>query len=327
MAADTLVTGSKLTAIANAIRTKGGTQAQLTLDQMPQAVAAIPAGSGINPTSLARAFQYGDEIDFSGVDVSNLIPASQANFSAGKTDAGTGESMCYKNTHAGVVDMTPLAGYTFGDFSRAFMDVAEITSITGFNNIGFVLGSGKAMSHIFNRCKKLTSLTFGALQWVETYGILNFDSTFRDCWKLETVTLPTVTVPSGASISLGLTDTFRSCSELKSVDLTPLAAITGTWTLQDICLYDNALEAITFPTVGAISLGWSGESCIGRCNADIIFTQTTPPTLNTPKFLATSAGYANKIYVPDAAVEDWKAATNWSAYASHIYPISERVTS
>lgn len=30
-----------------------------------------------------------------------------------------------------------------------------------------------------------------------------------------------------------------------------------------------------------------------------------------------------KIYVPDAAVDTYKAATIWSSYASYIYPMSE----
>lgn len=30
-----------------------------------------------------------------------------------------------------------------------------------------------------------------------------------------------------------------------------------------------------------------------------------------------------KIYVPDASVEAYKKATNWSQYADRIYPMSE----
>lgn len=41
---DRVVSSSKLTAIANAIRTKAGTQNSMTLDQMPTAIANIPSG-------------------------------------------------------------------------------------------------------------------------------------------------------------------------------------------------------------------------------------------------------------------------------------------
>lgn len=43
-ALDTLVTGSKITAIANAIRERAGTSGHMTLAQMPAAIAGIPAG-------------------------------------------------------------------------------------------------------------------------------------------------------------------------------------------------------------------------------------------------------------------------------------------
>ncbi len=46
MADKVYVTKDKLTAVADAIRTKGGTSASLTLDQMPAAVQAIPSGGG-----------------------------------------------------------------------------------------------------------------------------------------------------------------------------------------------------------------------------------------------------------------------------------------
>lgn len=47
---------------------------------------------------------------------------------------------------------------------------------------------------------------------------------------------------------------------------------------------------------------------------------TTPPTLGSG-FLPSN--FTGKIYVPDASVNDYKVATNWSDYASYIYPLSD----
>ena len=48
---------------------------------------------------------------------------------------------------------------------------------------------------------------------------------------------------------------------------------------------------------------------------------------NTPPTLSNASAFTNTnncpIYVPDAAVEDYKAATNWKNYASRIKPLSE----
>lgn len=53
-----------------------------------------------------------------------------------------------------------------------------------------------------------------------------------------------------------------------------------------------------------------------------IFESTTPPTLaNANAFNGINS--TARIYVPDAAVNDYKAATNWSTYASYIYPLSD----
>lgn len=53
-----------------------------------------------------------------------------------------------------------------------------------------------------------------------------------------------------------------------------------------------------------------------------IVRAVTPPTLGTQTFRYGSIG---SIYVPDESVETYKAATNWSAWASKIHPLSEYV--
>lgn len=56
---------------------------------------------------------------------------------------------------------------------------------------------------------------------------------------------------------------------------------------------------------------------------EVIMEPTTPPTLGVNVFLGSAL---TSIYVPDASVEAYKAATNWSTYASKIKPISQRPT-
>lgn len=50
----------------------------------------------------------------------------------------------------------------------------------------------------------------------------------------------------------------------------------------------------------------------------VICRATTPPTLGTRVFNSTCT-----IYVPDASVNAYKAATNWSTYSSQIVGISQ----
>lgn len=63
------------------------------------------------------------------------------------------------------------------------------------------------------------------------------------------------------------------------------------------------------------------ENCTGITT--YIFLSTTPPTLaNINAF--TGINPICKIYVPDASVAAYKAATNWNNYSSYIYPLSEK---
>ena len=55
----------------------------------------------------------------------------------------------------------------------------------------------------------------------------------------------------------------------------------------------------------------------------LIFRSVTPPTLGSNAISGTSSNL--KIYVPDASVVAYKGATNWSAYESKIYPLSEYI--
>ena len=69
MADKVYVTKSKLTAVADAIRTKGGTSASLTLDQMPAAVQAIPSGGGEDYLACRIGRQTPYRYDNSQVDM------------------------------------------------------------------------------------------------------------------------------------------------------------------------------------------------------------------------------------------------------------------
>ena len=54
-----------------------------------------------------------------------------------------------------------------------------------------------------------------------------------------------------------------------------------------------------------------------------IFLSTTPPTLaNINAFSGINP--LCRIYVPDASVDAYKAATNWVTYANYIYPLSQK---
>ena len=69
-----------------------------------------------------------------------------------------------------------------------------------------------------------------------------------------------------------------------------------------------------------------GNYAFNDCSALVTFicNATTPPTLASNVFNNTPiASKTGTIYVPDASVDAYKAATNWSQYADIIKPLSE----
>ena len=124
---------------------------------------------------------------------------------------------------------------------------------------------------------------------------------FQSCSNLTSANLPACT-------SLG-SGAFHSCSKLTSVDL-PACTSVGVSAFQSC--YN--LTSVVIRTDSICSL--ANTSAFNKCYHILGTVNAT----HNPEGL--KDGY---IYVPDALVEDYKAATNWSTYASQIKPLSEHV--
>ena len=133
---------------------------------------------------------------------------------------------------------------------------------------------------------------------------------FRNYESLAVVDFPNVT-STGANI-------FYACYGLHTVNLPSLISISS-----NMFAYSSLLKRLDFPSVESIDTG-AFSSCsrlvtLVLRKADAVCTlKNVNAFTNTP--FAKGTGY---IYVPDDLVEQYKAATNWSTFASQIKPISE----
>jgi hypothetical protein len=185
---------------------------------------------------------------------------------------------------------------------------------------------------------------------------------FENCYTLETISLPPSVTIFGTTT--GTSSTFSNCINLKSINLKNITSIgtsafASCQSLTQDILYPSGIttgQAGTFngcKNLTAISFAGSALTSIGNdmirgcgrlkslefpstltsigTNAfngntailEYTFNSTTPPTLaNTNVFTGINA--ACKIYVPDANVNDYKTATNWSTYANYIYALSTK---
>ena len=82
-----------------------------------------------------------------------------------------------------------------------------------------------------------------------------------------------------------------------------------------------ALEEVTLPSSIRSLAAQAFMQCTGLKR--VISEASTPPTIQQNSFLNCNALAA--IYVPDASVDAYKAASGWSNYADRIKPLSELV--
>lgn len=92
----------------------------------------------------------------------------------------------------------------------------------------------------------------------------------------------------------------------------------GITSIRDNAFKNNAyILNVTIPN----SVNSIGKSAFYYCTAltSVTVQSTTPPTLGSSAFSGTSENLV--IYVPADSVDTYKAATNWSNYASKIQAI------
>ena len=284
---------------------------------------------------------------FKGVKIKRLnlgkltsLPAASVSYET-YGDRSTLEEVTIPNT------ITTLNGYSFNNYSNLH------TINCDWENVVY-LGDGcfqGCSSLVFDglNLPNLTTLGQNALYGVKvkklnlgkvsTLPTSSFNTQhFGDKTILEEVVLPErLTVIPNYS--------FYQYSVLSSINLDNIVEV-GSYALEGVAvpkmIFSNgftkiglrgaskntALTLVDFPST-TTSIG---DTSFAYCSAltTVICRATTPPSLVKNAFgagLATAAQTpialgTGTIYVPDEAVDAYKAETNWSAYANRIYPIS-----
>ncbi|MCK9456898.1 MAG: leucine-rich repeat domain-containing protein, partial [Candidatus Riflebacteria bacterium] len=155
----------------------------------------------------------------------------------------------------------------------------------------------------FYSCYSLASITIP--DGVESIG----NSAFAYCYSLASITLP-----EGVT-SIGIR-AFYSCYSLASITIPDGVTSIDSHAFAYCC----SLASITLPD----SVESIGDMAFYTCYSckEYIFTRLTSPTLGTNVF--TNITSANRIFVPDESLDDYKTAPNWASWEDYIYPISAR---
>ena len=186
-------------------------------------------------------------------------------------------------------------------------------------------------SSAFSNCSGLTSVTipsgvtsigraFGSCANLESIVVNNSNTTYdsrNNCNAIiETATNTLINGCKNTIIPEGITSigqaAFLECSGLTSITIPNSVTSIGDGAFNGC----RGLTSINIPS-GVTTIG---DSAFNLCSylTSITVEATTPPTLGSSTFLNTNNC---PIYVPAASVETYKAASNWSYYASRIQAI------
>ena len=212
-----------------------------------------------------------------------------------------------------------LSSITFSDSvtsigQRAFTGngLREVSCGSGLTSIG---------EHAFAGNYNLSALTIPNVTTIE-------EGAFQNCSGLTSLVLPDTLTTIGSNC-------FNNCKSLTNVHLsnnlttiggqsfygnTSLTSINIPNSVATIGIFAFAgCSAMTAVTIGS-GITSIGDSAFNGCSGltSITINATVPPTIGVFTFDKTNNA---PIYVPDASVSAYKAATNWSDLADRIQPI------
>lgn len=150
----------------------------------------------------------------------------------------------------------------------------------------------------FYECTDLTEAILPNLVYNDT-------SAFENCTSLATVSFPSLKTISDRE--------YFGCTSLQHLRFDSVVSIAR------YSFSSSGLVSIILPSITSFSTG-----CFSGCNSlskIVIMKSDKIPSLNSNSLQNTPSSLI--IYVPDALVEDYKAATNWSVHADKIKPLSE----
>jgi hypothetical protein len=155
----------------------------------------------------------------------------------------------------------------------------------------------------FYRCHSLKAL-------IIPDGFLSVPSNFCvDCYSLQVVSFPDTLTDIG-------TTAFDECRSLSILILPSAVEDIGSGAFRDC----SGIKTIkTYGDVDNIRTGAFQDCMI----TTYVFSETTPPTLGSTSAFSNIL-HITKIYVPNASLSTYKAATNWSNFEDQIYSINDK---
>lgn len=270
-----LVDGADLTSIANAIRTKGGTSAQLAFPQgFVDAVEAIE--TGIEPSGTKQI-----SITANGTTTEDVANYANAEISVNVQGTGDYVAADWLNASKPTGVLTDTGGGTRPSFSFALYNR---TGITGLNFPNATVGNKNGV---------------------------------RDCKNIVTIYAPNMTdLRESAFNQVGVvTAVFPKLKEIGNYGIVSTNMVA-------LDIYGGNASTVGISTYGLVG-NTNLKTIVIRATSGVMKLYHATNSLKNTPFASGNAG--GTLYVPQALIADYQAATNWSTilgYANNqILPI------
>lgn len=220
-----------------------------------------------------------------------------------------------------------LAFANCSNLSSVSLSICQTIDEWAFSGTGIVTVDFPSLTtlagSVFMNCKSLTYVSLPLIEHINynTFSNCNNLSTvtlnnciniarggFGQCYSLQTLSLPVCEFIGESA--------FNKCSNLQSLDLPTCTTVGVSAFNQCLGLSVVSLSVCTMLSSYAFRLNQVLNS-IYIYTSDVCSLQTGV-FVNTPIDSGTGS-----IYVPSSLVDAYKSATNWSQYASQIFPIPE----
>lgn len=216
----------------------------------------------------------------------------------GTTTLATAGKYCDRNIDVNVAVPVPDVSYT------ALLD-GTISGVLADDKVTYLRYAA------FHNCTNLTQISLP--NCVEAYA----GYTFNNCRNVQTIDLPNLEAitESASRVFFGM----RAVREINLPNLITAPAMNATFSM---CV---SVEKINLPKLGGTTIQALAFNNCYKLHTLVLGGDTRIELANTNAFsnagIETTSGLS--IYVPDNLVDTYKTATNWSAYADKIKPMSE----
>ena len=297
--ANYIVSDTNLTAVANAIRTKGGTSEQLEFpDDFVSAIGDIQTGGGSSVT--VEALSVTENGTYTAPTGKAYSPIS-VSVSGGGTDELLllETNQLTARTSASTLVRQYLYYYCTSLTSVSYPNATSIDSCAFYNCSSLTSVSFPAAMSVgnssFHDCSSLTSASFPAVTYIAS-------NAFYNCTNLTSASFPVVT-----SIS---SNAFYNCSKLTSITLNSSFSGSGQSYMFASCVSLSEFDWKNGKSIASnMFSGCKNLNVLVLRKSDAICTLSYTSAFNNTPFASNGTG--GTLYVPQALIASYQSASNW----------------